>query len=488
MKLFADKNKVIGKKSPMLFGHFLEHFHRQVYSGVYDPKNPLSDSDGMREDVIEALKKIKTPIIRWPGGCFVSTYNWKKGVGKNRTPVFDKSWRVEDTNEFGTDEFINLCRKIGCEPYICTNAGTGTIEEMSDWVEYCNLEDEGEYAKQRIANGHKEPYKVKYWSIGNENYGSWELGAKSAAEWGRLTVEAAKLMKHVDPEIELSSAALADIDWNVNLLRHASKHLDWISIHGYWDHIHENNDFCDYEKAMEKTVNLDEQVRKVRGLLNAFGLENQIKIAFDEWNLREWYHPNVHTIKQGVTKEEYLYPRGKNDDNTKYTMADAVFSACFLNMCMKNCDIVKMANFSPAVNTRGCIFTHENGIVLRSTYFVFELYANYLGDTVLGSWETDSIIDTKNIPQINTVVTHFSEAETYAVAVVNKSRDKEYEITLSLETTGNIEMHYICGNTADSYNDIDHNEIEIIHKNLGCYEKGIKVKLEPHSVGVICIN
>ncbi len=488
MKLYADKNKIIGEKSPMLFGHFLEHFHRQIYSGVYDPKNPLSDSDGFRTDVIEALKKIKTPVIRWPGGCFVSTYHWKKGVGKERVPSFDKTWRVEDSNEFGTDEFIMLCRKLNCEPYICTNAGTGTIEEMSDWLEYCNLENEGEFAKMRIANGHTQPYNVKYWSIGNENYGSWELGAKSAQEWGKLTVEAAKLMKHVDPTIELSSAALADIEWNVNLLQNSSQFVDWISLHGYWDYIHENNDFCDYESAMEKTVNLDEQVRKVRGLLNAFGLENQIKIAFDEWNLREWYHPNVHTVKQGVTKEEYLYPRDKNDDNTKYTMADAVFSACFLNMCMKNCDIVKMANFSPAVNTRGCIFTYEHGIVLRSTYFVFELYANYLGDMVLDSWKTDSIIGAKNIPQIDTVVTHFSGTDAYAVAVVNKSREKKHEITLSLETVGDIEIYYICGNNADSYNDIDHTEIEIIHKNLGQYEKGMNISLEPHSVGVICIN
>ncbi len=295
-------------------------------------------------------------------------------------------------------------------------------------------------------------------------------------------------MKHVDPTIELSSAALADIDWNVNLLRNSSQFIDWISFHGYWDHVHETNDFCDYDTVMEKTVNLDAQVKKVRGLINAFGLENQIKIAFDEWNLREWYHPNVHTIKQGVTKEEHLYPRDKNDDNTKYTMADAVFSACFLNMCMRNCDIVKMANFSPAVNTRGCICTHENGIVLRSTYFVFALYTNYLGDIVLDSWETDSIIDAKSIPQIDSVVTHFSRNETYAIAVVNKSREEEREITLSLETTGNIEMHYICGSHADSYNDIDHTEIEIMHKNLGHYKKGMNVILKPHSVGVICIN
>ena len=166
--------------SPMIYGHFIEHFHRQIYGGVYDPSNPLSDEDGLRQDVLEAMKKIKVPILRWPGGCFVSSYHWKYGVGPIRTPMFDKAWRVEEPNSFGTDEFINMCSKIGCQPYICTNAGTGNPEDMSDWVEYCNLENEGPYAKMRIKNGHNTPHNVKYWSIGNENYGSWEIGAKSS--------------------------------------------------------------------------------------------------------------------------------------------------------------------------------------------------------------------------------------------------------------------------------------------------------------------
>ena len=487
MKLYADKNKAAGEKSPMIFGHFLEHFHRQIYGGVDDPGNPLSDEEGMRTDVIEALRKIKTPIIRWPGGCFVSTYNWKKGVGKNRVAVFDKSWRVEDTNEFGTDEFISLCKKIGCEPYICTNAGTGTIEEMSDWVEYCNLENEGEYAKARIENGHKEPYSVKYWSIGNENYGSWELGAKSAPEWGRMTVEAAKLMKHVDPSIELSSAALADIDWNVNLLKNAGRYIDRISIHGYWDFPSPGGELSDYDKIIEKTGNLDDAVRKVRGLLDAFGVGKKIKIAYDEWNLRGWYHPNVHTIEQGRTKEDYLYPRDKNDLNSSYTMADAVFSACFLNMCMRNCDIVKMANFSPAVNTRGCIFTHKDGIVLRSTYFVFLLYANLLGDIVLDEWETESAYLQNGIKKTDAVVTYFSETGNYAIAAVNRDGEAESDITLCVDASGDVEISYISGVDKDSYNDIDRTEIDVMSAKLGRYEKGMKITLKPHSVNVISI-
>ena len=244
MRFTITPKRELFKRDPMIYGHFLEHFHRQIYGGVFEPGSPLSDEDGFRKDVLEALRKIRTPIIRWPGGCFVSSYNWKKGVGPVRTPFFDKAWRVEDPNTFGTDEFIKLCRKLDCEPYICTNAGTGTAEEMSDWLEYCNLENEGEFARMRIANGYPEPYNVKYWSIGNENYGHWEIGAKGTMEWARLVMESAKMMKHVDPTASLTAAALVDLDWNINLLRGSGERLDWISIHAYWDAIHQTNDLA----------------------------------------------------------------------------------------------------------------------------------------------------------------------------------------------------------------------------------------------------
>ena len=250
LNIHVNPARVLGQRSPMLYGHFLEHFHRQVYGGVYQPGHPLADEDGFRTDVMEALRRIQIPVLRWPGGCFVSTYHWKEGVGIERTPSFDKTWRVEDPNTFGTDEYVKLCRKLGCEPYICTNAGTGLEEEMSDWVEYCNLENEGRYARQRIANGCVEPYAVRYWSIGNENYGSWELGAKSSEQWGLLVRESAKLMKHVDPTIELSAAALSDPAWNLNLLQHCAPYLDWISIHEYWDFMPEEHNPASYEECM----------------------------------------------------------------------------------------------------------------------------------------------------------------------------------------------------------------------------------------------
>lgn len=496
MILHGNLNNVFGKRSSFLYGHFIEHFHRQIYGGIYDPQSPFADEDGFRKDVISALKKIKIPILRWPGGCFVSSYHWKDAVGKNRSPFFDKAWRVEDPNTFGTDEYIKLCRKLDCEPYICTNAGTGTPEEMSDWVEYCNLESEGKYAKWRMKNGYPKPYKVKYWSIGNENYGFWEIGAKDSAQWGRLVKESAKMIKHVDPLTELSAAALTDLDWNLTLLREAGDFLDWISIHQYWDGINQTNDYANYEESMAYTYRIGHSIEKVRGLLIAMNLEKKIKIAFDEWNLRGWYHPNVHTIKQGVTKEEYLYPRDENDDNTKYTMADAVFTACFLNELNRNCDIVGMANYAPAVNTRGCIYTCPEGIVLRTTYHVFDLYVNYMGDLILNTWEENSPMITvrdKNhqsvsISAIDIVASKWSDKPGIAIAAVNKDPGRSLNLSLDIAgIQGTIKQFYIAGNSTESYNDVQHEEVKILEKDLGILDKERPITLAPHSVNVIQI-
>ena len=497
MILHVNRKRRLGQRDPMIYGHFIEHFHRQIYGGIYDPGNPLSDEDGLRTDVLDAMRHIRVPVLRWPGGCFVSSYHWKDAVGEKRTPFFDKAWRVEDPNTFGTDEYVNMCRKLGCEPYICTNAGTGTAEEMSDWVEYCNLENEGQYARWRIANGYEKPHRVKYWSGGNENYGAWEIGAKSAPEWGRLVAEASKMIKHVDPETELTAAALTDLDWNINLLRMSGQFLDWISIHRYWDDVHEHNDLADYETVMAFTNHTGDSIRQVRGLLEAMGLEKKIKIAFDEWNLRGWCHPKAHTVSQGVTKEDYLYPRDLNDDNSKYTMADAVFSACFLNECNRNCDIVGMANFAPIVNTRGCIYTYKEGIVLRSTYHVFDMYVNYLGDVILDAWSegmksmearNSASGQTETTELIDVLATEFSDREGAALAIVNKHPGEAQEVTLDLEAEGEAVLYYIAGSSTESYNDVDREEVRIQREDLGVYTPGMKVSVKPHSVGVIQIG
>ena len=500
MKITFSPHYFKGTADPMLYGHFLEHFHRQVYGGVYDPSSPFADEDGFRTDVLEALRKIKTPIIRWPGGCYVSAYDWHCGVGKNRIPTYDKAWRVEESNEFGTDEYIKLCRKLGCEPYICTNAGTGSAEQMGNWLEYCNLSDMGRFARERIANGYPAPHHVRYWSIGNENWGRHEIGAKDADEWGTLVRESAKMMLRVDPTVQLSAASIGDLDWNLNLLREAGQYLDWISIHGYWDFSPDGVTFESYDESILHTgEDITRDIDRVRAYLTAYGLEKQIRIAYDEWNLKGWYHPNVMDIWNRAPKRnedaafyrnEVLAPRDLADNNSIYTMADAVFSASFLNTALRNCDLVGMTCFSPAVNTRGAIFTYDGGIVLRPQYYVFEMYANLLKDTVLDIWSEDvpRITGTgkngeRTVDAVDAVVTYGDGI--FAVAAVNKARTEEHTLDLRAIDAESREMrlHVLNGPSADSYNDVGRTEVTV---SSGAWEAFPgSVTLPPHSVTVI---
>ncbi|MBQ6679103.1 MAG: alpha-N-arabinofuranosidase [Lachnospiraceae bacterium] len=497
MKLTIDPERVLFSRDPMIYGHFLEHFDRQVYGGVYDPGNPLSDEDGFRTDVIEALKAINTPVIRWPGGCFVSAYHWKNGVGKDRVPSFDKAWRVEEPNSFGTDEFVKLCRKIGCEPYICTNAGTGTSEEMSDWVEYCNLPTEGEYAKKRIDGGNEAPYNVRYWSVGNENYLPGEMGSKTFDEWGRFVLESAKMMHRVDPSIELSAAAHADVDWCARLLKEAGKQLRWISLHDYMDPLWEVNAPAGYTACMARTTNLDDHVKKIRGLLTAFGLEKQIRIAYDEWNLRSWHHPHVNDAPIGST--EFLDARKEADDNSVYTTADSVFTGCFLNMCLKNADIVGMANYAPVVNTRGVIYTYDGGIVLRPTYHVFRMYTQLMGDTIVDGYEAEAPVKVmkdrtgKEIPVqlIDSAATIDSASGELCISLINKDPEEAQEITLRFPETYAVRYaETLAGTNADDYNDVDRNDV-VPYENTaaeGLSGQEITFTLPAHSVSVVRLN
>ncbi len=480
-----------GERDFMIFGHFLEHFHRQVYGGVYDPGSPLADENGFRRDVIEALRQIKTPVIRWPGGCFVSAYPWKKGVGR-RVPYYDKAWRVEEPNSFGTDEFVAFCREVGAAPFICANAGTGSLEDMSDWVEYCNLEI-GEWAARRAANGHQSPHGVRYWSIGNENYGGWEMGAKTADEWARLVLEAAKMMKRVDHTIELAIASIPDLDWNAKVLREAGHLLDWVSIHGYWSRASDDGVFeTGYENLVARAFQPEERIVAVKHILGALGFLGKLRIAFDEWNLRGWCHP--HFMEFGPADHGLM---DANDINSNYTMADAVFTACFLNSCLRHCDVVGMANFSPVVNTVGAVFTHPDGIVLRPTYHVFDLFANHTFDQVLHSALRTPSFDAPaddggetSLRQLDAVVTRDSANGRIGITLVNLHGERAIDCRVrGLAGRGPCAAtaRTLNGATADAYNDIDQPEaVSLSERALALDDAGdFTVACPPHSVSVV---
>jgi len=494
MEAWIDAKRIAGRRDPMIYGQFIEHFHRQIYGGIFEPGSPLSDEDGMRKDVLEAVRALKVPVIRWPGGCFVSAYHWAGGIGPDRVPYFDKAWRVEEPNTFGTDEYIKFCCKVGAQPYICTNAGTGTSEEMSDWVEYCN-QKYGGWAKKRKEYGNPEPFGVKYWSIGNENYGSWEMGAKTMQEWGRVVVESAKMMLRADPTIEIFAASIPRLDWNLNLLREAGDFLKWISIHGYWDGMVETHDPADYETCIKYTTAIEKPIADTEAMLRVLGYEGKIRIAFDEWNLRSWHHPGVMDFQNVIPDDdECASYRDRNDINSTYTMADAVFSACFLNTCLRHCNSVGMANFSPLVNTRGPIYAHKGGIVLRSTYHVFYMFSQYMKDIVVDAYAGENPTFTAGDKEIEAldIVATMDDGGATAVSVVNKHPDKDITLTLNFRVPaadGSATVYTLNGDSKDAYNDVDApDRVKISESAAVCQNGAVTLTVPAHSVNVVCIG
>lgn len=482
--------QISGELTPinrMVFGQFLEHFQRQVYGGVFEPGSSLADKNGFRLDVIEALRELKVPIVRWPGGCFASAYHWRDGVGKGRQPSFDKAWGVEDPNTFGTDEFVKWCRMIDAEPYICTNAGTGTSEEMSDWVEYCNLRDQGRNARMRKANGSAEPWNVGYWSIGNENYLGGEIGAKTVEEWAPLVRESAKMMRAVDSRLKILAAATVNGDWTPPMLKAAGKYLDYISIHGYWDALWQRGTHpSDYLHCMGFSEAPEQQIRQAIELLEQNGFGDRIKIAFDEWNLRGWHHPGF--PGGGADQVDEIKERDESDRNETYTMADAVFSASFLNGVLRQAKYVHMACMAPVVNVRGPLFVHPKGIVKRTTFHVLKMYSDLLEANVLAAEVTSEPlkVDAKTVKAVDGVVTCSADRKRVAVALVNRHPDASARWQLNLRgfTARSAKATILCGDSTDSYNDIAHPN-RVAPQELAIAGDGSSVEVPPHSVTMV---
>jgi alpha-N-arabinofuranosidase len=481
--------------SPMIFGGFLEHFGTQIYGGVFEPDSPLSDKNGFRKDVIKALKELKVPIVRWPGGCFVSGYHWEAGVGKHRKPTDDMAWGVVEPNTFGTDEYVELCRLLGWQPYICNNAGNGTVEEMAHWVEYCNASS-GPYAQMRKDSGYPKPRNVQIWSIGNENWGKHEIGYKPIEQWVPLVLEAAKQMKAADPKIQLSAAALPTREWTLPLLKAAGPYLDYISIHSYWLRLWGKNDMPDYLTCIMHSEGPEKTLTDFITVLDESGYRGRIKIAYDEWNLRGWHHPGfprkeVQDYNNPEVKK-LVAAREKNLIAAQYTMADALFSASFFNACLRHAEDVGMANIAPLVNTRGPLFVHPKGIVRRTHFHTMAMYANELQDRIgkLDIRADNLSFGEKSIPVVDAIATVDQAGKNWSIAMVNRHPDHEVACLLKMKDhllDGKYKALVLAGDSPDAFNDIEHPNRVVPEQTTLALIKGV-VHLPPHSLVIVKVT
>ncbi len=351
-----------------LFGQFSEHLGRCIYEGIWvGPESPIPNEDGYRTDVLEALKALKVPVLRWPGGCFADEYHWMDGIGprENRPKLVNNNWggTVED-NSFGTHEFLNLCEKIGAQPYVSANVGSGTVEEMAKWVEYMTATN-GSMAELRAQNGRKEPWKVKYLGVGNEN---WGCGGNMTAQYYSDVYKRYALYARNHGGNELFKVACGpsddDYNWTRTLMQNARWNMHGLSIHHYtvsWENKGSATDFAkeDYYVTLARTAEIDELLRNHIAIMDAFDPERRVALLLDEWGT--WFD-----VEPG-TNPGHLYQQN--------TLRDAMVAAINLNIFPRYAERLKMANIAQLVNVlQAMILTDGSRMVLTPTYHVFRMF------------------------------------------------------------------------------------------------------------------
>uniref|UniRef100_A0A831TAV2 non-reducing end alpha-L-arabinofuranosidase n=1 Tax=Thermorudis peleae TaxID=1382356 RepID=A0A831TAV2_9BACT len=375
-RIKIDLDRRIGTVDRRIFGGFIEHLGRCIYGGIFDEGSPLSDERGFRLDVVQALRDLRIPVLRWPGGNFASGYHWVDGIGPRdqRPRRMNLAWHIEESNRFGTDEFIAYCRLVGAEPYICVNLGSGTIDEAQAWVEYCNGTGHTYWANLRRQHGYPEPYGVKLWGLGNEMYGSWQIGALSADDYVAKAREFSKVMRMTDPSIQLVSCGWNGwSDWDRVVLEGLARYVDYHSIHLY-------TGSPDYYGNVLSPHLADFALASCQALIDRVryeqGIDHPIYVAYDEWNVwfRQWgYEASVAGLEE------------------RYTLADALAVATYLNIFIRNifirrCRTVRLANLAQMVNVIAPIFTNPEGLFLQSIYHPFRLYSEWTLDVALDAF------------------------------------------------------------------------------------------------------
>ena len=359
----------IGEVSPLIFGGFLEHLGRSIYTGVYDPDSRHADADGMRRDVIDALRELEMTIVRYPGGNFASGYHWQDGVGPRdaRPRVRELAWQSIEPNTFGTDEFVKLCRKLDWQPMLAVNLGTGSAEEARDWVEYCNSPTGTRFADQRAANGSEAPHAVPIWCLGNEMDGPWQLGHVPADQYAIRAQQAAKMMKNCDRSIATVACGSTGpsmptyLDWDRAVLGRLGDLADYVSLHRYVGN--RNDDSADY-LALSNAI--DRQIEDVDACARYVAAERRSGkrawLCFDEWNV--WYR-----ARGGDGRGAFAPPLLEE----RYNMEDALVVAMFLMSFIRHADCVKIANLAQLVNVIGPVMTRGDDLLKQTIFHAFKM-------------------------------------------------------------------------------------------------------------------
>ena len=438
-RVYLDTKRTMATIDRNLFGSFLEHLGRAIYEGIYDPGSKLSDANGFRKDVMEEIRTLGVPIIRYPGGNFVSGYNWLDGVGpkQDRPRVLDKAWNSINSNQFGTNEFMSWCRAAGTTPLMGLNLGTGTPEQAAALVEYCNIEKGTQWSDLRRKHGIAEPYKVHHWCLGNEMDGPWQIGHMTATEYGLKAADAARQMRYVDRSLKLVACGSSGIfmptylEWDREVLEQCYEYVDALSLHRYIGNTQEETG-SDSAKYLAMNLTMDRQIAETAAVCDYVrGRKRSTKklwLSFDEWNV--WYRARSGDAVNGHGQEApHLLEEA-------YNLEDALLVGGIINTLLRNADRVKLACLAQLVNVIAPIMTNATSLYRQTIYFPYMWALQMARGSVLNLQSECPVYEVAGIgevPYLDVTGTFSKENGTVSLFILNRDLSNARQVQVIWE-------------------------------------------------------
>lgn len=484
ISILINADDRLGHISPEIYGHFSEHLGRCIYNGIYVGENsPIPNTDGIRNDIIEAFRNIKAPVFRWPGGCFAEEYHWQDGIGEKslRRKIVNTNWGgVTEDNSFGTHEFMRFCELVGCKPYINGNVGSGSVREMSEWIEYMTSDAESPLTEQRKKNGRAEPWKLEYLGVGNEN---WGCGGNMRPEYYADVYKRYQTFCRNYSGNRLYRIACgpssADYNWTEAMMKNLdSNNVDAIDLHYYtmpvWPEMESATDFDDelYYKTIAAANFSDELITRHSEIMNRYDPEKKIGLVIGEWGC--W-----HKVEEG-TNPGFLYQQN--------TMRDAIVAAIELNVFNRHSDRVVMANLAQAVNVlQSVIITEGDKMIKTPTYHVFDLFKTHQNNEAVYCYtQNENMSEGKNAPMISVSASVNEKSMTVTVANCSLTEEAAVECSIFGFKASSVSCR-ILTNEAHSYNDFDcPDRVSITEHTAVIKDNVLKLNIPPCAV-VECV-